>query len=213
VGRIITGLRSDSHNKDAVWVYLDGERFARISDADVVDLGLHRGLELTPQQIKEVLRRSKLFDARLTAVRLLSYRPRSRAELVRRLKTRGFNREIIQEVVEQLQRLGYVDDAGYAHSLAQSLAQSGRFGPRAIRAKLRQRGLPADVVREAVDEVASEMDEYEAARQLAERRLERLRSLDPLKRRQRLYSFLMRRGFSPEVVRDVLASVLPADEE
>ncbi len=212
MGRTITGLRSDNHNKDAVWVYLDGERFARISDADVLELGLKRGLELTPQQQKEVLRRGALFEARLAAVRLLAYRPRSRAELVRRLKTRGFKRDIIDQVIHDLERLGYVDDRGYAQSLAESLVQSGRFGPRAIKAKLRQRGLPADVVREAVEDAVGEMDEYQTARDLAQRRLERLAKLDPLKKRQRLYSFLIRRGFSPEVVRDVLASVLPAEQ-
>ena len=212
MARTVTGLRVDSHNKDAVWVYLDGERFARISEGDVLELGLRRGVELTPQQEKEVLRRSKIFDARLAALRLLSYRPRSRAELVRRLKTKGFAREIIDQVIEQLERLGYVDDAAYARSLAQNLAESGRFGPRAIRAKLRQRGLPADVVREAMEEAVEEMDEYEAARQLAERRLQRLRGIDPFKQKQRLYSFLMRRGFSPEIVRDVLESVLPAEQ-
>ena len=212
MARIITGLRSDSHNKDAVWVYVDGERFARISDSDVVELGLRRGLPLTPRDEKEVLRRSKLFDARLIAVRLLSYRPRSRAEIVRRLKTKGFEREIIDQVIEKLEGLGYVDDAGYARSLAQNMARSGKYGPRAIRQKLRSRGLPAELVREAVEEASGEMDEYETARELAERRIERLRSVDPAKRRQRLYAFLIRRGFSADVVRDVVSHVLPAEE-
>ncbi|MBC7289083.1 MAG: RecX family transcriptional regulator [Armatimonadetes bacterium] len=131
---------------------------------------------------------------------------------MRRLKTKGFDRRTIDEVLRDLERLGYVNDAEYARALAEQLCSSGQYGRRAVESKLKQRGLPLDVVREAVEEASREIDEYEAARELAEARLRRLTRLDPKKKRERVYGFLMRRGFAADVVHDVIESLLPADD-
>jgi regulatory protein len=77
------------------------------------------------------------------ALRALRAADRSRAELDARLQRRGFDEETRQAALDQLERLGYVDDARTAALRAERLAERG-YGDAYIRADLERRGLPAD---------------------------------------------------------------------
>lgn len=209
---LITGLRRQSGNRRLVWVYVDGERLARITAEDMASLGLRRGVQLNEALLSEVMRRSALVEARTQALRLLARRSRSRAEIRRYLKTKGFDHTTIETVLGQLERQGYVDDAAHARAYAEQLVARGRSGPRAIYAKLRQRGVAAEVAAAATDEAISGADQEAMAQRLAEKRLQALTGLDVHTKRRRLYGFLARRGFAPDTISGILARLLPADD-
>jgi len=209
---LITGLRRQSGNRRLVWVYVDGEKLARVTVEDVASLGLRRGMEVSEALLSEVMRRSALVEAKSRALRLLARRSRSRAELKRYLKTKGFDQTTIETALGQLERLGYVDDAAHARAYAEQLAARGRSGPRAIYAKLRQRGVAAEIAAAAAEEVLSGADQEAMARRLAEKRLSALANVDMPTKRRRLYAFLARRGFDPDTISGVLADLLPADD-
>lgn len=209
---LVTGLRRQSGNRRLVWVYVDGERLARITAQDVASLGLYRGVRLNETLLSEVMRRSALVEASGKALRLLARRSRSRAEIRRYLKTKGFDPTTIETVLGQLERLGYVDDAAHARAYAEQLVARGRSGPRAIYAKLRQRGVAAEVAAAATDEAISNTDQEAMAQRLAEKRLQALTGLDVHTKRRRLYGFLVRRGFDPDTISGILTRLLPADD-
>ena len=79
-------------------------------------------------------------------LRLLAIRDRTTAELVERLRKRGFTEDIISSVTEEMQDLGYVDDKRYAMHFAENRAIYGKFGPHRISYELRKRGIPKDMV-------------------------------------------------------------------
>lgn len=109
------------------------------------------------------------------AVRALRAADRSRAELDERLERQGFDGEERQRALDELERLGYVDDERTAALRAGRLADRG-YGDAYIRADLERRGLPAD---EALAGIEAE----------AERSL-RFADKGP--------AWLARRGFAPE---------------
>jgi regulatory protein len=75
---------------------------------------------------------------------------------------------------------------------------------------LRKKGINAEVATAAIDATFAdvELDEFGAALAAAEKRLRALASLDPAKRRQRLYAFLARRGYDGDTIRRVLNEIL-----
>ena len=77
------------------------------------------------------------------ALRALSAADRSRAELDARLERRGFDVGERQKALDELERLGYLDDQRTAALRAERLAERG-YGDAYIRADLEQRGLPVD---------------------------------------------------------------------
>ncbi|MCX7599662.1 MAG: RecX family transcriptional regulator [Armatimonadetes bacterium] len=209
---LITSVRRQSGKERLVWLYVDGQKLARLTAEDVASLGLRRGMELNEALLSEVMRRSALLEARSKAFRLLARRSRSRAEIRRYLKTKGFDQTTIETVLGQLERLGYVDDAAHSRAYAEQLVAQGRSGPRAVYAKLRQRGVAAEVAKAAVDDALSGMDQDAMAQRLAERRLRTLAALDVYTKRRRLYEYLARRGFDPDTISSVIARVVPADD-
>ncbi len=99
---------------------------------------------------------------------------------------------------------GLVDDARYARALAETLRRRGT-SRRAMRAKLRQKDLPAALVDEVLEAEEGEASEVKAAWRYAERRrLGPFRRSDRAERRKRDLAAMGRAGFSYGVARDVV---------
>jgi SOS response regulatory protein OraA/RecX len=77
------------------------------------------------------------------ALRALRAADRSRSELDARLEQRGFSADARRQALDDLERLGYLDDDRTAETRAQHLAERG-YGDAYIRADLERRGLPAE---------------------------------------------------------------------
>jgi SOS response regulatory protein OraA/RecX len=77
------------------------------------------------------------------ALRALRAADRSRSELDARLEQRGFDGDERQRALDELERLGYLDDERTAVARAERLADRG-YGDAYIRADLESRGLSAE---------------------------------------------------------------------
>jgi regulatory protein len=142
--------------------------------------------------------------AKNAAYRLLTYRPRSRAEIEAKLRDKEFNDAIIGAVLADLARFGYVNDLQFARDWTRSRIRLQGFGRRRIGQELRNKGIDRETIREVFAEVFSEETESETARRVVEKRLNTMKSLDRETRRRRLAGFLERKGFSFEIIRTVL---------
>jgi regulatory protein len=130
----------------------------------------------------------------------LTYRPRSRAELIQKLFDKGFDETIIEAVIGHLERLGYVNDRQFAEQWAAGRVRLRGFGRRRIEQELRNKGVCRDIVSEALAGVFGPETELETARGAAEKKLNTMNSLDREARRRRLSGFLERKGFSFEII-------------
>ena len=147
-----------------------------------------KDFESTPERAKE------------RALRLLSVRSRSHAELSRRLRMAGFAEPDIDSALADLESVGLIDDERFARELASHEVGARLAGRRAALASLRKAGVSGDLAERAVEEASGE-DEETRAEELARSRLGRLRSLPPDAAYRRLLGFLQRRGYSGEVAR------------
>lgn len=82
-------------------------------------------------------------DALAAALRALRAADRSRAELDARLERRGIAQSERTAALDELERLGYLDDARTATTRAERLAERG-YGDARIRADLEGRSLPVE---------------------------------------------------------------------
>jgi len=145
-----------------------------------------------------------LTKARNAAYRLLTYRPRSRAEIEAKLADKGFNDEIIAAVLADLARLGYVNDLQFARDWTRGRIRLRGLGRRRIGLELKNKGISQEMIREVFAEVFSEETESETAKLVVEKRLNTMKALDRETRRRRLAGFLERKGFSFDIIRNVL---------
>jgi regulatory protein len=142
------------------------------------------------------------------ALRLLTIKDRTTAELVDKLRKKGFDEDVISSITAEMRDLGYVDDKKYAMHFAELRATYDKFGPYRIRVELRKRGIPRDMAEDAVESIFPEGREEANALELANEWIARRGTDDGEKTARRLYGYLARRGFAPNVVRDTLSKVL-----
>jgi regulatory protein len=211
---IITKLQPTRRNPNRRSVHLDG-RFAFALNLNVVaKFRLREGQTLSPGQIDEIRQgevRQEVFDAALKSLQL---RLHSRAELKRKLARKEFGRDIIEQVLDDLARLGYLDDARFAKTKALAAAKHKHHGRRRAYVDLLKSGVKADVANAALDDVYSDAgDSAAAASLLARKHAPRLRRLDPQAARRRLAGMLQRRGFDYETIKPVIDRVLGADSQ
>lgn len=137
--------------------------------------------------------------AREYAFLLLKFRLRSEKELAQRLRQKGFSEEICLQTVKFLKEREFIDDRVFARRwIAGRLKRP--FGLRRIRQELLQKGLDREIIAQAFSGAKEDYDEPVVVRHLAAERLLRLKGVEPVKARQRIYAYLMRRGFSPDLI-------------
>lgn len=194
-------------------VYLDGAFAFGINLNVVARFRLREGMTLTPEQVAEIERgevRQEAFDK---ATQYLGQRLHSRAELHRKLMRREYGQRVIDEVLDDLQRLGYVDDKRFATAKALSAAQHKHHGKRRAAVELIKAGVTGETARRALEDVYDTHDSMAVARQLAEKKAPSLRKLDPQVARRRLVGMLLRRGFTYDDIRPVIDEVLGKDHD
>ena len=198
----ITALRVQKRNRRRVNVYLDG-RFA-FGLAAIEAARLRVGQVLSDEEIARLQERDAVERAVEQALNLLSYRPRSQAEVRRRLLEKGHSREAVQEALGRLSRAGLLDDRAFARFWVENRFQFNPRGVAVLRRELRQKGVDDALI----EEVLAEYDEEAAAARAAEAAIRRLRRLDPLTFRRRLSDYLRRRGFPYAVITPLVEQAL-----
>jgi regulatory protein len=189
-------------------IYLDG-RFAFGCNVNVVArFRLREGMTLAEAQIREIQLGEVKQEALDAALKLLSMRLHSRAELLRKLKCREWGDEVLDAVMEDLERLGYLDDARFAQAKSLSLAEHKKHGRRRAMQELRKAGVTTDVAEQALARVYDSHDTLAVARALAAKQAPRLKRLDPIVARRRLIGMLQRRGFDYDEIKPVVDEVL-----
>lgn len=105
--------------------------------------------------------------ARTAAVRMLARREYGRSELAQRLRQRGLPAAEIDAALDDLERLGLLSDARYAHALVAQM--TGRYARRAIVHTMRERGVASDAVADVDAELIAIDDETDARAMLVRR--------------------------------------------
>ena len=139
-----------------------------------------------------------------SAIRSLTRRDHSEAELSRKLRDKGFAVEDIETAIGKLKGMGYLDDRRFAERWAESAIRNGRgYGPR-VRIELRRRGIPDGMIGDVLARLEADCSELEALAAIMGRKFS---GFDPAgaddRERRRIIGYLQRRGFS-------LATILTA---
>jgi regulatory protein len=132
------------------------------------------------------------------ALAMLARREHTRAEMARKLAPHAESTEQVEALLDQLVARGWLSEARFAESRANTLAR--KFGSRKIEYDLKNRGVSAEVVERAVEQArAQELENCRAAWQKKFGALPQ-----DAAERGRQVRFLAGRGFSAEAVRLVL---------
>lgn len=150
--------------------------------------------------------KDEVVKAKLYAFRLFRFRLRAEKELIFRLKNRKFSQSAIDKVVTDFKDQGLIDDSQFVRDWVAVRRQKG-FGLRRIELELEQKGITKEFLEENIDLGVSE---YSLALKVAQGRkdvlLKKDLTLDKVK--QRLFNFMIHRGFSSDTTKEVIEELL-----
>lgn len=133
------------------------------------------------------------------ALRLLSQREHSRLELERKLKSFEETPGELAEALDFLQAKDFINELRVVESVVNN--RSRKLGASRVRQELQAKGLPAEAIAEAVQDMRG--TELARAREVWQKKF----GEPPADQAARLKQvrFLVSRGFAPDVVRRVVA--------
>ena len=155
--------------------------------------------------MKMVTSKSNASDPFASALRLLTTRDLSEAELRRKLARFGFATADIDSAISKCHEYNYLDDQRYALLRARSLAKTGKGVGQKVILDLKQRGIDEATAYQALEQVAAEIPPEQVIRALLQRRFSTFDFHQATDReRRRVIGYLQRRGFPLDLIFSVL---------
>lgn len=142
-------------------------------------------------------------DCKDKALDLVGRRPHFQRELQRKLLDRGFPTHEVDSALDDLVRLGLLDDFQHARDLAAGSMTRKGFGPRRMRFELQRRGVEESTAESVVSEIFQDPEE-ESRRALETAEKMGQRGPDS---KDRLARQLDRKGYSKSVILRVLSGL------
>ena len=150
------------------------------------------------------------FDDALRAVeRSLARKDLSSWEATQILKQYDLASGKLDEAVAELTRRGYLDDYAYAERQIESLRRRKGFGRSQLSRELGAKRVASEIISDALESIDAD-SEHDAALALAQKRAPSLARFDRETAERRLSSFLLRKGYSGALVREVVKQALGA---
>jgi regulatory protein len=163
-----------------------------------------------PREIKDVEKaRRRTFDR---AVRLLTFKWRSIAELRERLLEKNWtNEEIVASVIAKLEEYGYLNDEQFAKDFAASKIRQKPQGRRVLRQKLALKKVPRETADAALEKVFEETPEADLVGEAIRKRLRLKGKPETREDVKKFYDYLLRQGFSYDLVSGKMREIAAKD--
>ncbi len=145
------------------------------------------------------------------AMKYLTLKDRTVSEMQRYLDGKEFGEADVDATVTRLTELGLLNDARYAQRYVETRLASKPVSRRHLYELMKTHGLSEADIQAALESVESENEERNAIA-VAEKFVRQFASLEPEKRRERVLSRLIARGYSYETARKALEEALAGEE-
>ena len=179
-------------------IFLDGESAFAVYKGELSRYHLEEGAVLPPEVYEELVNRVLKKRATLRAMHILERTDKTEAQLRRKLEESEYPKEAVESAIAYVTSYGYLDDRRYAEHYIEWKKQGK--GKARLKMELVQKGIS----REIIEEVLESTDFGETREMIRQIILKKRKTDIPLneKEKQRIYGFLMRKGFSSS---DILA--------
>lgn len=200
IAMVITAITPQKYDAARCNIEVDGRFFCGMQLITVLEQRLKVGSSVTEEELSALQLAGEKQTALDKALTHISASMKTERDIRDFLRRKGYLCEVSDYVVEKMKGYGFLDDAAYAASYAQSAGK--KKGARLIRMELRHRG----VADEAIDAALSEAgDETEAAQALLKKYL-RSKPMDE-KTLRKAYAHLLSKGFDYDTARAALQAL------
>ncbi len=190
-------------------LFLDGEFAVNIDTETLLQFRYKIGMDITDEQLHELILASDARRANEKALYLLEHRSHSKKELIEKIQ-RTTSKEAARSAADRMEELGLVNDEEFAKRYAAELFNRKGFASRRAQYELLQKGIDKEMIAQVVEEL--EPDPVEKIKEIIEKKY--LRYLQDEKGYRRAVNGLQRLGYRYEDIKQAISCFsLEADEE
>lgn len=194
--------------KNKAKIFFDNKDSVIIRYDVVVKNGLRKGDEINDKFISSLLDQNENFTVKETAFRILTRRHHSKKELERKLLLRKFNKDVVHNIVSDLESNHYLNDEEFSREFTEEKLNKKHLGKNLIKSQLKEKGVSNEIISKTLND-RNESEEFDNALLLAEKKLTSIKSMEDEKRAiQRIYSYLQLKGFNYDIIRKVIDKLL-----
>lgn len=162
---------------------------------------LKEGQELANEVYEEIRTDILIKRARKRAMFLLEKMDRTESQLRNKLRQGFYGEDLIDDAVAYVKKYHYIDDNRYAQTYVRY--QKERKSKRQIKMDLMQKGVNCEIIEQAIEIEYGAESEQELIMKWVEKRKYKIGNSD-VKEKQKMYQFLMRKGFRSEDILHIL---------
>jgi regulatory protein len=146
-----------------------------------------------------------LKKARNLILRYMTYRARSKLEAVHYLQKKGFSEDVIEKVIREMSKYGYLNDQKFTEDFINYRKSQG-YGLKRVRYELMQKGIDKDLINMKTEEYFSPDEDLARIEKILAGRDNKNKVTSENKERlfRREAAFLQRRGFQECLIMSAL---------
>ena len=195
----ISKIQTQKKNSDRCSIFIDGVFKFGLTKELVIQYGLYEGAEINEKEIEKILYQAETLKVMNRALKIMHYCQRSVKELRMRLLKIGFDETHVDDVIHELIADRTLDDERYARAFVHDYTSLKPKGNRFIINELSKKGIQ----REIIEKLLKDRDETQMITEYIEKKAGNL-DIHDRKDRQKLLRRLLNRGFSSDLVYDIV---------
>ena len=191
----ILQVKESDKKKQMLDLYFDNGDILTIYDEDYYGMHLYEKEDFSDEDIYKIKKVTNEKLARVYSIKMITYKKRTKKEVETKLQEKGIDQEIIENVIQKLEKDGYLDDILYATKLIKKMKEQNK-SKKQIELEFKIRGLTDDSVQTLLDEYNS--DEI-VIKKLFEKKFAN-KDLTDKKDKIKAYNFFKNKGFDYEMI-------------
>ena len=207
---VITKIEVQKRNKDRSNVYIDNDYAFSLSNELVYKEGLKLNEKIDIERINAIAIEDNYIKCKTTALRIVEKSYKSEKELVDKLILKGYDNESINKTMDVLKEYNFINDENYVKMYVKDKLK--QVGKKKIKYDLAKKGISDKIIDEEIYNIDSEY-EKNTAYNLAIKKYNTIakREADRFKLSQKLYRFLLSKGYSYDIVSSVVKEITKVD--
>ena len=208
---IITKIEVQKRNKDRANIYIDNEYAFSLSNELVYQEGLKSYEKINIEEIKVIAKEDNYLKCKNTALRIVEKTFKSEKELRDKLILKGYENEEIDKTIKFLKKYSFISDDNYTKMYVKD--KSRLQGKKKIKYDLMKKGISENIIEEEISNIDRD-DEREIAYNLAIKKYNTIakREDDKFKLSQKLYRYLLTKGYDYDTVSYAVKKVTTIDD-
>lgn len=208
---IITKIEVGKRNKERVNIYIDNEYAFSISAELVYKENIKVKDEINVERLKKLADEDNYIKCKNSALKIIERTYKSEKELRDKLVLKGYDDHIIKQTINFLREYNLLNDTNYAKMYVKD--RSRNQGKNKIKYTLIQKGIDENIIEEELNKIdKDEIKEVAYEMALKKYRVLSKRENDNYKLTQKLYRFLMGKGYDYDLIKDVVKSIVKSED-